>query len=187
MAREIVIWCDPHIAQDERVTGEDYTLALNGSPRVIALCVEHRKELLDPLATLVEEHGILADSIRRRGGGEAHPSTGAMRKGRQVESRPYVCPLCPLDYAGMDALAKHIEKIHYVTPGRDLFGKRCALCGFVSESFQGVGQHVLRSHDQNFSAALRTAMQTGTDPFDVIAEIKGRAATAHFEASEELV
>ena len=60
MARRVVVLCDVHLEEGERVEAAELppiTVEGNG-PRVLALCEEHKRDYYDPFVELVEDLGL---------------------------------------------------------------------------------------------------------------------------------
>src|SRR3954453_22174019 len=60
MARQIVVMCDVHLEQGQRVEAQELPpITVEGKgPRVLALCPEHKQDYYDPFVELVEDLGL---------------------------------------------------------------------------------------------------------------------------------
>jgi len=60
MARKIVVMCDVHLEQGQRVEAQELPpISVEGKrPRVLALCAEHKHDYYDPFVELVEDLGV---------------------------------------------------------------------------------------------------------------------------------
>lgn len=60
MARQIVVMCDVHLEQGQRVEAQELpAITVEGKgPRVLALCAEHKHDYYDPFVELVEDLGL---------------------------------------------------------------------------------------------------------------------------------
>lgn len=168
MPKELVInpWCDPCYEADERVLGEEVTLAFGDlgrmRPRVMLLCERHRKEFYDPLRELAEKFGDTS--------GEAPTVKPSGRKG--VGGRPSVadltCPECGHVTPSKDALRSHARSSHDKSLAElkgDELPFECPDCSRRFENAQGVAAHRRSAHGvvgtSKNSAATKAAKAAG--------------------------
>lgn len=150
MAREVIVrtWCDPCLAEDRHTEAEELPpLALTGrKPRVVALCEVHRKELFDPLAQLLADHGQPVDestsSLRiPKSSPTAKPSTSG--------SSELKCPGCEYIAPNRSSLQSHARAQHNTTLA-ELAGEptpfECDVCHQKFSTNAGRGVHRTRSH-----------------------------------------
>lgn len=180
MAREIVIWCDPCMADDVRTPAVEHSIGITigvtkaVQTMTVACCPDHTDALLKPLAALIEEHGSPIDptqvavpsesaSILKSASGRQVPgaltSPGMRRKGRApAGNRGNQCLWCDLTYAGKSAsgFARHLRVAHGIDGLSEAFSGRCPVCG--DGPYSTMGSHIAKSHaDMGFEAS--------TDPF----------------------
>lgn len=164
MARQIVIhtWCDIHLADGENVEGQE-TPPLSlvpGTPRILALCEVHQKELLEPLVAALAELGQPVE-------GQAAPAPSTRQErgyaGRTDEDRA-PCPICGKVSLNRRALSSHTRQQHHKTLGQveeEYRGQgqgqgqgqepltleyQCPQCEFRSSKPQGIGAHRVARH-----------------------------------------
>lgn len=188
MAREIVKWCDVHLANDEKVLAETVTVAFYNQPAVeIDLCDVCRKEIVDPLVRLLSEHGAPPDTSNQPGKRarkmkaeeavirRSSFNADGTRKGMPpTRARSLICLWCELDYAAESGLTRHIEKAHVPfdsnLSGRELYGIQCPLCG---DNYQHIAGHATKAHSDlgpfhHYSQVFLKARELG-DPFGIVA------------------
>lgn len=110
MARELIIhtWCDPHMAAEEHVVGEERSVSIDGGkPVTVALCPEHMAEYLAPLARLVQEHGYTPNGAKAPQGAVNGSVRGV---GAVLASVP--CPECGRAYPGRKGVTQHLRTVH---------------------------------------------------------------------------
>lgn len=96
MAKVIVAWCDPHMADDEQVPGKSFQIALDGQkPVEVDLCEQHEKEFLTPLLLLLGEVG--------------QPVVEPTAK---VKVKRFTCPECQKGLSSRDSFGKHLRNQH---------------------------------------------------------------------------
>lgn len=154
MAKQIVAWCDKHLAQDEQVPASTVQVSLDGGNLVeLDLCDPCDKEVLEPVRLLVEEFGqpTTEDGSPIGASGEAH----------------YHCYArgCDKTFAHGRNLQKHLDRIHgftlpdsalgteVVQVKQDAEGKPVYPCPECDREFrkpQGVAAH--RSHVHGYVA-----------------------------------
>lgn len=163
MAREIVAWCDVHLAEDERVPATTVTVTVDGAgPVEIDLCAEDRKRYVEPLVELLTAHGAAPTR------GALAPARAAIdgRAGKPTtRPRHLQCLWCPLDYSAQSGYLAHLRKVHGFDSLPDAYGEQCPLCG---QSFTALGAHTVRAHDATQTAAFVLARELG-DPHGVVA------------------
>jgi uncharacterized C2H2 Zn-finger protein len=151
VAKQIVAWCDKHLAQDEQVPAGTVQVALDGGdPVELDLCDPCAKEVLDPVRALVDEYG---QPTADQGGSTGDPVYHCYARG------------CDKTFAHGRNLQKHLERIHgFVLPdaalgtevvqvATDAEGKPvypCPECGREFRKPQGVAAH--RSHVHGYEA-----------------------------------
>lgn len=184
MAREIVAWCDIEMANDERVEARTYTIALDGGPREIDLCDEHRKALIDPLRDVLASHGSIvrqdgvAAATRRQSAAVAantpqalaeRAARGSRRGTAPAGERSHACLFCPLDYASPTSLISHCASAHgFERTSLAVFGRRCPMCG--ESGWTVLSQHGQHAHDVASVSRLFVAARDAGDPHGVVAE-----------------
>lgn len=151
MAREILVklWCDPCLAQDERVEGRELPPLLlpeltGRRPRVLTLCERHEKEVYTPIVELLEEHG---QPVNEEG---VPSSSGTLAPSLQ----PVNCPECGHTSPNRAALAGHARKRHDKTLGEVLGEEtpyKCPECEaegrtYASGRAQGLAAHRRQVH-----------------------------------------
>lgn len=139
MAKQIVAWCDVHLAQDEQVPASPVQVAIDqGLPVEVDLCDPCRKELVDPLAELLTEHGQ------------------PVKKGAQAPSGESVCGECGKSYRQPASLRRHMREVHEAPPvpdGRSNVvpdGYPCPDCERTFDRPQALGRH--RAHQHGYKA-----------------------------------
>lgn len=149
MAKQIVAWCDLHLARDnEQVPASSVQVTLDhGMPMELDLCDPCHKELVEPLRLLLDEHG---QPVKQ----DTRPTTSPT--GRPLIPCP--APGCGKQYAQKRGLEKHMAKYHpeqadeqlpgFAPPaqGNDEDGYLCPECGRHFTRPQGVGRHRLSAH-----------------------------------------
>lgn len=107
MAKEIVAWCDPCMAKDERNPARSVMISLDGrKPVELDLCEVHDKELLADLRELIGEAGQPVDGALP-GMPAATSPAGEIRKD---------CPTCPPGRAlTREGLRGHMRRTHDMT------------------------------------------------------------------------
>lgn len=150
MAKQIVAWCDVHLAQDVQTPGSPMRVALgDAAPLELDMCDDCVKELVEPLRLLVAEHGQpLAD---------AEPSDNLLH-----------CPMpgCRKVFTHGRNLQKHMERVHDTTLPDSVLGDAlvvqsttddsgetiypCPECDRTFKRPQGVAAH--RSHVHGYAA-----------------------------------
>lgn len=157
MAKEIVAWCDRHLASDEQVPATTVQVTLdNGMPIEIDLCDPCHKELVEPLRLLLDEHGQPVRSQDRSSSASHCPMPG-----------------CDKSFAGPRQLQKHVERIHDTVLPDEVFGNAVPSpastdekgetiypcpepdCDRTFKRPQAVGAH--RSHVHGYVAASNTS------------------------------
>jgi uncharacterized C2H2 Zn-finger protein len=148
MAKEIVAWCDIHLAKDEQVVASSVRAALdNGMPMDLDLCEACDKELVEPLRLALIEYG--------------QPVRGA----DEEESNMLHCPMpgCRKSFPTGRKLQKHMERIHDTLLPDSVLGPAqvaqvtttdengepiysCPECDRTFRSPQGVGAHRSKVH-----------------------------------------
>lgn len=171
MAKEVLIhvWCDAHSAREEKVPGSTFTVALGGKNRVIDLCETCEKELISPLAQLLDEFGAPPEvdtaspapapkkRVKASPSGQRHEqimltaSVTGIRHGRTPDGpRDAQCLWCPMDYAGGSGFLRHLKVVHGFQGLGEALGTTCPVCG--KEGMQALGAHLVRAHkDLNFA------------------------------------
>jgi hypothetical protein len=77
----VIQWlCDVHYADDVSVPGESVEIVIDKRPRVIILCEECRERLVDPLATVLDEHGVTPSKTDRSPGSTSAAAQNAHRR-----------------------------------------------------------------------------------------------------------
>ena len=202
MAREIVIWCDPCMAEDVRTPGRESAIGIvigavkPGAWKSVAMCERHEDERLKELAHWLDEFGVPLEAATPKGAGSsgkrivASPSgprheqlaitfeqTGT-RHGRAPAdgSRDVACPWCPLTYArDGSGFGRHLRVAHGFDGVAEAFGGPCPVCG--EGPYQQIGNHCRRSHPelgfQFVTQAFEWARDNG-DPHVVYAELLER-------------
>lgn len=188
MAKEIVTWCDPCLAQDMRTPSRQYGPFLG---KTIDLCDPHAEEFVKPLQALVEEFGAPVELTLAKG---RHPSArvspqGAqatllsfgetgIRKGRKPPEagRQWKCLWCPMDYAADSGFRAHLASLHGLAQGLAVFSSvPCPLCGIELHS---LGSHITRGHTdlgfRNVTEAFIWARDNG-DPHGSYAALLAKA------------
>lgn len=148
MPKELVVnnWCDPCYAADEKVPGEEVTVALGDlgrmKPRTMLLCERHRKEFYEPLRELAEQHGDTS--------GEAPTvKPQAKRGGGRPSIAELTCPVCGHQATTKDALRAHARAAHDKSLA-ELKGEplphECPECSRRFENGQGLAAHRRTQH-----------------------------------------
>lgn len=188
MAREVVSWCDPHLAHDERVPGYPVIFTVDGGKPVrVDLCADDRAALVEPLLAMLAEYGAPPDAPpppsrsprvpRRPTASEAAAAAASSprRRGQPpAEGRPFQCLWCPLDYSSTSALGAHLRTAHGLGPVATTYGEVCPLDG---ETFANLGGHASRSHGLNTASLFLAALDAG-DPLGVVAQVRAQAAVS---------
>lgn len=129
MSKQLVtyVWCDNH-PDDEQVPATTVRITLgNQVPRELDLCDVCRKELIDPLQTLLAEQG--------------QPVEPTGPDGRLA------CTVtgCTKTYGSERALRRHLES-HDAAEGASVELLPCPECGKQCSSPAGLGSHRWRAH-----------------------------------------
>lgn len=155
MAKEIVAWCDVHLARDNaQVPASSVRVAIDdGQPLELDLCEPCEKELVQPLHQLLMEHGQPVVQ---------QPPARSARADKQ-----YVCtvPGCGKAYVRPDGLRQHVAKQHPDSAASEPFVQVpaasiketpvapneagvyvCPECAREFKKPQGVGRHRLAIH-----------------------------------------
>lgn len=125
MAREIIIslLCDPCLANDIRVEGEETPPIQIGhaKPRRIALCKQEHWELYETFAEMLKELGQIDDATAKpvatqggKGGKRTRSDYGPFPQGE------WPCPVCAHPYADKGHVQSHMRKQHHITLGEYL-------------------------------------------------------------------
>jgi hypothetical protein len=184
MAREIVLWCDVDMRDDQRVPGSTRTLDLGHGPREIDLCDQHAKQYLEPLADILDELGSRAerpqtlrpraDARKVQGLSKLDNLLTTQRRGKlpddDDDGRGFQCLFCTLDYTNSGSLRVHIRKLHGFTDAGfpEIFGRACPLCG--QSGYGALSVHALNTHNQPNVSALFVAAREAGDPHGIVAE-----------------
>jgi len=169
MAKEIVIWCDPCLAEDVRTPSREYRLAVGTVTKTVDLCDAHADQFVKPVSTLLEEYGATVEVAtakkitQKRHAAGSNRSTGPLpevtlltfqqtgvRKGKTPEGdREAQCLWCPMDYSvDGSGFRRHLETAHGLTGGflKIFGGVPCPVCG--KTGFTSLGAHLTRSHPE---------------------------------------
>lgn len=174
MAREIVVLCDPCLAEDVRTAAVESTVAVeigavkpNAKLKALALCERHQTELLKPLADVLNEFGVAVDGSpkapapldgeRRSGRGgrvtaeelAANAAATGKRKGRQpTGERLAQCLWCELAYTAKSGsgFMRHLRVNHGFHGFVEAFGGLCPLCG--EGPYDLMLAHVQKTHPE---------------------------------------
>lgn len=153
MAKTIVTWCDAHLTSTgEEVPAESMRFTLGLSlPVEVDLCEVCRKELVDPLAEFLAEHGQPV-------------------KGDAEHEGAVFCPQCGKSYRQPASLRRHLIQAHGGAPEptkaepvpdrRSVVipdGYPCPECDRKFDRPQALGRH--RTHAHNYVSPEREAKQ----------------------------
>lgn len=152
MAREIVAWCDLHLADSEgleRVKGHAITFSISGgTPIQLDLCPDHETILVKPLRDALHEHGIRADQV---------PDVPRRSRRDVTDVRPVICPRCGREMQRVSSLRSHAISVHgqtiaqlegksnYLCPAQRI-GAEDEECGLGYQTPQGLNMHLSRTH-----------------------------------------
>lgn len=126
MAKQIVAWCDVHMARDENVPASSFRVALDGSqPVEVDLCETCDKELLGALRELIEEVGQPVSTRM------AHPTSGGSEKA--------ACPECGNELT-KEGMRKHMMRAHGKT--RIQAGEIVRGLGYTKKRDQQAGSYI---------------------------------------------
>lgn len=153
MARQIVTWCDAHLAKGEQVVGETWTVSLTvpgGKAREFELDV-----CADCAAPF---HGLLTDlqdSARQISGPKSLPSVGSVTSDDRGPG-PVSCPLCMASPSTESALNTHLRE-HHDTTLAEVNGTAkvpCPVDGCGRKLVNGTGRtsHVRTNHREWYDA-----------------------------------
>lgn len=144
MSTEILILrncdiCAPSSQVASRPTVEGVEVTIGKLRRTIDLCEEHRRFFVEPLRSLLVEHGAKVEG-----------DTAPVPEGRQT----WTCETCSKPYLSPTGLRSHIIKEHPDKPAtvrvddsnRPQVDLPCPECGFVATNAQGLGAHRSRKH-----------------------------------------
>lgn len=150
MAKEIVAWCDVHLAQDERVVAHTLGVAFRTDNKGVDLCDTCTKALVEPLAEVIEELG------QRFEAGPPPPKPKAEKK-PEKPGEPVTCPRCGIVAYGTSGLSSHLQTHHGMRgvrdltepfmPGEENFPLPCPDCNRRFSKPQGLAQHRRQAHD----------------------------------------
>lgn len=176
MAREIVVLCDPCLAEDVRSTGRTIEIAIEGKSRSVELCETHEAEIVKPLLDVLGRFGsritVAPRSSRSAAASPVPVSAEGQRLGKPPAGpRQLVCIACGADYASSSGLALHMTAKHGA-PERGALswahGDRCPLCGLTCAAGR-LGSHAGTVHSTG-TAQVFTAARDAGDEFGVVAE-----------------
>lgn len=200
MAKEIVIWCDPCLAEDVRTPSREYRLAVGTVTKTVDLCDAHADQFVKPVSTLLEEYGAVVEVAaaskkitQKRHAAGSNRSTGPLpevtlltfqqtgvRKGKTPSGdRDSQCLWCPMDYSGDGSgFRRHLETAHGLEGGfSTVFGSvPCPICG--KEGLSSIGAHLSRSHaDFGFKSITQAFMwaRDNGDPHGSYATVLAKA------------
>lgn len=88
MAKQIVAWCDVHLAKDEQVVAQPVRVGIDGQLVELDLCEECTKLFVQPVRELLAAHG------------------------QPIRPDELTCNQCGKSYAKRDTLRKHLERKH---------------------------------------------------------------------------
>ena len=176
MAEQIVLWCDKHLAVDQKVDARKVTLTLDGVNWRIDLCPQCDEATLGALRVLLEDRGQ-----RLKAGSPSAPGptvrkidltdTSDGRRGRPpLAGRPLVCLLCGKDYGTMAGLTAHYSNEHGAGNGvalGDLYGSACPACEATFASFGAMSMHTSRMHGDSAVPLFARVLAEG-DPYGVV-------------------
>lgn len=147
MAKQIVAWCDNHLAKDEQVPASTVPATLyNGMPMEVDLCEPCEKEIVEPLRLLLEEYGQ------------------PVQEGGSEQDNLLHCPLpgCTKKFTHGRNLQKHMERVHDTTLPDSVLGAElvvqkttdtsgatvypCPDCERTFKRPQGVSAHRFQAH-----------------------------------------
>lgn len=167
MAKDVIvhIWCDWHMAKDERVEGvEQSPITLEGRTLTLDLCDPCVKEFIEPLTSLLDMYGavptISTPVVQRRSGAKHGHERGAQ------------CVWCPLDFSANSGSGymHHIKVVHGFAKAVEAFGTVCPICG--QNNLRMMMSHIKRKHAEygftHTSQAVHWAKEHG-DPWGVYA------------------
>lgn len=186
MAKEIVTWCDKHMAREEHVAATTFPLTFGRDSYTIDLCEGCAKELITPLEELVRELGVTEKSAAPAKPAKASAaSEPPARQGRpsthpeKLLAGPHPCPVCSADYTDrtQGALGQHLVTQHGLTPAMTV-GTTCPVCNMGHELSKGLATHSVLHRDQMLGGesgllGLWFLAQRDGDPHGVVA---GRVA-----------
>lgn len=176
MAEQIVLWCDTHLALDQKVDAHKVTLTLDGVNWRIDLCPECDEKTLGLLRALLEDRGQ-----RLKAGSPSAPGptvrkidlteTSDGRRGKQPNGgRPLVCLSCGKDYSTMGGLAGHFCNEHGhkndLVIG-DIYGSTCPACEAPFASFGAMSMHASRTHGEPAVPLFARVLAEG-DPYGIV-------------------
>lgn len=194
MARDIVIWCDPCLAEDVRTPAMESVVALtlgeikSPLPRVLATCEAHADQYLKPLAALLEEFGSPVEVPEQAGRGgkkrsqqvsiPAGPSgpqqdrtlfmleQNGSRKGKPPTGpRGNQCLWCPLSYSNDGGgFSRHLKVAHGFNGMKEAFGGVCPVCG--EGQYELMGAHTKKAHAELGFATIPEAFLWARDNGD---------------------
>ena len=142
---QIVSWCDACQAKGKSTKldlAEHFTVDLGEGPHELDLCKTHRKEMIDPLAKLVGEYGVIPEKPKPK-------PTKVIRDGEMD------CPKCGSPIRGNRRnVINHISVIHGMSmpaasalvPTANGVSAPCPECGYVTDGGTGMRAHVVPMH-----------------------------------------
>jgi uncharacterized C2H2 Zn-finger protein len=146
MAKEIVAWCDVHLADDERVVAHTLGVAMRGDNKGVDLCDTCTKQLVEPLAEIIAEYGQRF---------ETGPPAPKQEGKKARKGTPIPCPECTVVAYGASGLSSHLQNKHNMLtadltepfmPGEENFALPCPDCNRRFERPQGLGAHRASAH-----------------------------------------
>lgn len=146
MAKVIVAWCDPHMANDEQVPGTSFVFSINeGKPIEIDLCEQHEKEFISPLMELLEDSGqpVVLEQKSVGPGGPKRPCGQCGKELTREGMRKHY-----MTHHGMErpAAGDAVREIFGSVHGRPAV-RRCPECGDEFDTPQGMGAHRRSVHN----------------------------------------
>lgn len=97
MAKEIVAWCDRHLAKQEHVTGSELRIAINGRESALDLCASCTDDVVGPVLELLKEFGQ------------------PVREARSVTGAAFNCSVCGRPFIKRGSWRNHMRKVHSMT------------------------------------------------------------------------
>jgi len=154
MAKEIVVWCDIHLAGGERQPASQSVIGLGGKWRAVDLCDKCVSTFVVPVQEIWDKYGLAVDDgtkLPGRAVAVPHPPPAprppsGTRRGRTPQTaRDRPCLWCELSFVGNSGINEHVRKIHGIE-GPEALGGSCPRCGQEYTPGMGLAVHVTRIH-----------------------------------------
>lgn len=170
MAKEMVVWCDVCLKEDN-VHTKSSTIVIQVRPVMkeplgLDLCDKHEINLVHPLMEMLSKYG-------EKEGATANAIAAASnrRSPAMPDTRTYPCLLCPEVSHSNHSFVQHIARAHGTNP-TNLYGTTCPVDGQSFGGSHSMGAHLSRTHPDygQTTAESFKKVQAEGDPHGVVAD-----------------